>query len=243
VSGANSNFNSLQVIYDQRLSHGAFFNINWTYSHDLTDSCFDGGYCGNMRDPTNIEGEDYGNSGDDIRHRVNIYGGYQLPFGPGKKWGTSEGPARWLIGGWEARGIGVFETGLPFTVTTSGSPTNTGAGGNANGVPGVSPFLSHPSVNLWFNPAAFSVPSPYNWGNVGPNTLFGPSTTEVDISVVKAFRFGEQRHLDFRSEFFNIPNHPQFSPPNASIGTPGVGTISSTARPSRQIQFALRYVF
>jgi hypothetical protein len=200
-----------------------------------------------MRDPTNIEADDYGDSGNDIRHQLKIFGGYQLPFGPGKPFLQSEGPSHWFVGGWEVRGVGVYETGLPFTVTTTGSPTNTGASGNANGVPSVSPHLANPSVNLWFNPAAFSVPTAgytaASWGNLGPNTLFGPSQVNIDFTAVKSFDFGEGRKLEFRAEFFNIFNHPQFAVPNATLGTGGLGVISSTSRPSRQIQFGLRFAF
>jgi hypothetical protein len=61
--------------------------------------------------------------------------------------------------------------------------------------------------------------------------------------VARSFRLSESKSLLFRSEFFNAFNHPQFNLPASSIGSAGVGQISATARPSRQIQFALKFLF
>lgn len=65
----------------------------------------------------------------------------------------------------------------------------------------------------------------------------------LDFTAEKKFLFSEARQVWFRAEFFNAPNHPQFAMPAATIGATGVGTIAATARPSRQIQFALKFLF
>jgi hypothetical protein len=110
-------------------------------------------------------------------------------------------------------------------------------------VAGVSPEATNRSITSWFNPAAFSVPPAFTWGNLGRNTLRGPGIWNLDLSAAKKFNFSETRRLEFRAEFFNSLNHPQFGLPGSTIGVGGVGTITSTQRANRQIQFALRYAF
>jgi hypothetical protein len=136
-----------------------------------------------------------------------------------------------------------MQSGLPFTVTATGSPTNTGAGTRSDVVPGVEAKIDDRTINRWFNPGAFTFPRPYNWGNAGRNTLTGPPIYNFDLTLTKNIAFTESRRLIFRTELFNAFNTPQFTLPASTIGSTGVGTISATARPSRQIQFALKLAF
>jgi hypothetical protein len=169
---------------------------------------------------------------------VNLAWNYALPFGA-----NLSGAGRQIVHGWEIAGISVLQSGLPFTVTASGSPTNTGAGTRADVVPGSEGKLEERSPGLWFNPAAFRTPTAFNWGNVGRNTLTGPPIYNFDLTLTKRFATSESTNLMFRAEFFNAFNTPQFTLPASTIGNAGVGTISSTARANRQIQFALKFSF
>ena len=100
----------------------------------------------------------------------------------------------------------------------------------------------------WFNPAAFVSPGLYIYGNDGRNPLYGPGTTQFDVSMFKSFKFSpdQKMRLQFRAELFNIFNTPQFDNPNASIGNLAVGTITGAGQPplfqrtSREIQLALK---
>ena len=65
----------------------------------------------------------------------------------------------------------------------------------------------------------------------------------MDFSVIKSWRFSERQGLEFRAEFFNLPNHPLWSLPGASPGTNTYGKITSTVIDSRQLQFGLKYSF
>jgi hypothetical protein len=129
-------------------------------------------------------------------------------------------------------------------VTISGTATNTGAGSSrANVIPGVAQYPANKTISQWFNPAAFTSPTPYNWGSLGRNTLRGPREVNVDSSVEKHFPITEGTSLLFRVEFFNMFNHPQFQVPAAVINSGGAGTITSTSNTARQIQAALRLTF
>ena len=139
----------------------------------------------------------------------------------------------------------MMQSGLPFTVGAP-SATNNGTGARANVVLGVDPYPSNRTLQQWFNPAAFSIPPAacYCYGNSGRDMLTGPRGTNLDLTAAKRFRITENTNLAFRAEFFNALNHPQFQiPGNTTIGSNGVGSISATARPSRQMQFALRFMF
>jgi Carboxypeptidase regulatory-like domain len=245
MSVGTSNYNSLQLSFQQRLTAGLFLTANYVWSHAFDNSSFDGGADGPIpQDPTN-RNADWASSDSDIHNRVNIYGTYELPFGPGKAlFNGNSFVNRFLLGGWQVNGIFVGQSGLPFTVTTSGTATNTGASASrANVVPGVPQYPSSKSVSQWFNPAAFSVPTAYNWGNSKRNILRGPDEINVDSSAEKKFPITERTNLLFRFEAFNMFNHPQFQIPASVIATSGVGSITTTSNTARQLQLALRLTF
>jgi hypothetical protein len=250
VSGINwqetsgtSAYQSFQTAFEKRFTRGFYLLANWTYAHGLDNVGGDGGANGPVpQDPRNRDA-DWASSNSDIRHRVNIAASYELPFGKGRSFMNNGGPANWVLGNWDIAGIMVSQTGLPFTITAPGSPTNTGAGGRADVVPGVPLYPEKQTINLWFNPAAFRTPTAFNWGNVARNSLRGPGLTNFDLTATKKFRFAEGREVMFRAEFFNAFNHPQFTLPNAGVGSGNIGTITSTLRSNRQIQLALRLAF
>lgn len=236
-TSATSAFTSLQMGYEKRFSKGLYFLGHWTWAHGLDNGGrVDGGANGPLpQDPAN-RNADWGNQNSDVRHRVVLTGSYALPVRPSSA-------LRHLVGNWEIGGIVIMQSGFPFTVTAAGSPSNTGQGGRANVVPGVDPKPANRSINNWFNTAAFVSPPQFTWGNLGRNTLTSPPGYNFDLSAVKKFPLREGRELMFRAEFFNAFNTPQFGLPGSTIGQAGVATIAGTARPSRQIQFALRLKF
>jgi hypothetical protein len=242
-SSGNSFFSSLQTSFEKRVSHGLYLLANWTWSHSL-DNCYsEGGTPGpTPQDPRNRRA-DWSNSVSDLRHHVNIAATYDLPFGPGKPLASGRGFGSHILRDWQIGGIAVMQSGLPFTVTYSGSPSNTGAGTRANLVPNVSPYPQQQTINLWFNPAAFTTPPAFTYGNVGRNTLNGPALYNLDASVSRRFAFTERKSLSFRWEMFNALNHPQFGLPASIVGVGGAGSITSSQRANRQMQFALRLAF
>jgi hypothetical protein len=239
-----SEYNSMQVTFEKRFSRGVSFTANYVWSHSMDNSPYDGGADGPVpQDPTN-RNADWASSDNDARHRINLYGTYELPFGTGKRFlNGSSVWSRYLFGGWQINAISVLQSGYPFTVTVTGSPTNTGATDRANLVPGVPIYPTNQNINNWFNLTAFTIPTAYNWGNSGRNILNGPDTVNLDATAEKRIPIREAREVDFRAEFFNVLNHPQFTLPASTIGSSGVGTITATARPARQIQFAVKILF
>jgi hypothetical protein len=94
----------------------------------------------------------------------------------------------------------------------------------------------------WFNASAVTI-FPYTWGNLSRNLIRGPGINSWDIGLFKSFPVWEASRLEFRSEFFNAFNHPQFGQPTATAGSPNLSQIFSTRFPNRQIQFSLKFLF
>jgi len=88
------------------------------------------------------------------------------------------------------------------------------------------------------------VAAPGVFGNAGVGTEHAPDFKNVDFSLAKKFNMSERRYVDFRADFFNIANHPNFGPPGATVSSTGsFGVISSQIGSARVIQMVLKYYF
>jgi hypothetical protein len=202
---------------------------------------------------------DRGPSDFDIRHNLTLSWSYELPFGKGKPIGNNwNGPMNYVFGGWKFNSIDTFQSGSPFSVN---SGTNTeGSGGGTQRANVIGDFHpAHQDPSFWFDPAAFTAPATYTYGNSGRNIVVGPGTNQIDFSLFKEIPLPvrEGMHLEFRAEAFNLFNKPQFDNPNesgatataATIGVPGASVLNYAGNPaffqrtSREIQLALKLYF
>ena len=109
--------------------------------------------------------------------------------------------------------------------------------------------MSNPTIGAsgqWLDPAAFATPANFTLGNAPRNVGFGPRQSVVNGSLFKTFHVTERIHLQFRTEVFNVPNHPFFDRPQFNNFTnPNFGKITAVAGNynPRQIQFALKLLF
>lgn len=229
-SRGRSWYNSFQFKGTKRFSHDFMFLTSYTYgrSVDITSDVEAG-----TLDAYNFN-LDRGLSAFDVRHNLTASWNYTLPFGGRKLWG-----------GWELSGILLLRSGLPFTVTQQQTVLSTGTGNRPDRIG--SGKLDNPSPDLWFDVSAFrpTAESTGTYGTSGRNILSGPPQRQVDFSIIKNTRFGERLRHQLRCELFNALNTPQFAAPNATIGTAGVGVISSLLynTPMRQIQLAMKLEF
>lgn len=246
--GGNSNYNGLEVSLTKRLSAGLSVLAAYTYSNTLGDVPGDplagGGGLG-VQDSRNVEAI-YGPLNFANTHRLTIAYDYNLPFGQGEKFLAHGGVLSHIIGNWQASGIFTYHSGFPFTVEASGN--NPYVGQQATAYPNRICNGALPSgqrtVNLWFNPACFVVPTPFALGNEGSNILVGPTLTTWDFGLLRSFPFGEQRRLEFRWEAFNFANTPLFGLPSADASNPGsIGRITTLDGDPRVMQFALKFYF
>jgi hypothetical protein len=108
-------------------------------------------------------------------------------------------------------------------------------------------------VNEWFDPTAFGLPAVGTFGNLGRNTLIGPSLKDVDLALMKETKVSERASIQFRAEIFNVFNRANFGLPNTNVFVqepngggsynPSAGQISNTITTSRQVQLALKLLF
>jgi hypothetical protein len=236
-----SSYNALQASFRRRFSAGLTVNANYTWAHALDQGGISFGTA--AQDDANPR-DAYGNADFDTRHLLQFDYSYQIPAAPFL-------PA--VIGrGWQINGMTVMRTGLSVNVTCGCDSMRIGAtSSRADVVPGASPTPTARDVpNSQISIAAFRAPATGTWGNVGRNTLKGPPAFNWDFSVFKNFQITERQTLQFRAEFFNLFNTPQFGTPGANLNAPvnfgrSLGTITALGgfATNRQIQFALRYSF
>jgi hypothetical protein len=276
-SRASSSYNALQFRSEKRLSHGLAFLASYTWSKSIDDnSAVLSGNVGSglPQDSQNLHAE-RGLSDFDTRHRLAFSFLYDLPFGSGQRWLKGPRLRDWLLGNWQAGGIYTLQTGHPFTVNRATTQTRTAI--TAFGIPDrpdliADPFQAGPVLNnsdpachqtqsqgglaadhvnqaqSWFNPCAFDNPSPGRFGTAGRNILIGPGLNDLDFSLAKNIPFRKEgRQLQFRAEFFNLFNHPNFDIPSRTLGSPTFGEVLSANlygnKPPRQIQLGLKFVF
>ncbi|HYR86049.1 MAG TPA: carboxypeptidase regulatory-like domain-containing protein [Terriglobia bacterium] len=248
TSTAFSNYHSLQVLGEKRLSAGLTFTASWTWSKAISDATgFSGGGTfdtGNRIQDIFNKKADKGLSSLDHRHRVSYAVVYDLPFGPNKPF-LNGGPAVWqkLAGGWVLDGIYTYQSGLPLTVKFNGDVFSSGTD-NARPDQVCNPNLpgGEQTLDRFFKTDCFKQQSPIRFGTAGRSTVTGPGINNFDLAVMKNTQIGEKVNTQFRAEFFNALNHPQWNPPNRFIDQAGFGVISS-ARDSRIIQFGLKLIF
>ena len=278
----SSIYNGLQTKLEQQLSNGLNYLITYTYSKTLSDAgdLLNGGSTNGYRAPW-VPGLgprfDWGLADFDVRNVFHLSGGYELPFGKGKRFLANSGAlANQVAGGWSMNTIVTLQGGQPISLSC---PTGTTSGTNCNdiNVPGQSQKLGlHTDSNgklSWFgNPAAFQQPCPLGAAATagcfpltgaailggGPSTTHGPPLRQFTLSVFKAIPINERFSAQFRAEFFNILNHPNFNAPNfggngvTSVGNSGnftsstfgeIGSTRDAPYDPRQIQFALKLYF
>ncbi len=237
----SSLYNGLATKFEKRFSAGLQFLASYTFSKNLDyggSAASGGGSVGNPQTITNLTAG-RGPSGFDVKHRFVGNFVYELPFGRGRKYVTS-GPLQWVAGGWSFTGITTLQGGRPFTVGLA-TGVNNGAPSWPNRIG--SGKLDHPDRQLWFNPLDFVAPAQNTYGNAARGVLYAPGQVNFDISFVKNNRITERYNVQFRLDTFNLTNTPYFGFPNASIGSPTVGQITSTNSDNRDLQFAVKFEF
>jgi hypothetical protein len=180
----------------------------------------------------------------DIPHFLSMSGVWELPFGRGKRF-LSQGVASTVLGNWQLNSVVQLRSGQPYNLAVVGDVANIGNTSFANYArPNIvgDPMPSHRTINEWFNPNAFAVPS-FSYGDFGRNGLRSASVYAADFSVFKNFPVGERVLVSFRAEFFNAFNIQNYGVPNSLIGVAGAGQITSNVLPPRQIQFGLHLGF
>lgn len=280
----SSYYHGLQTSVTKKFSSGLNFLAAYTYSkvrsdaYDLLNGFSGSGYRAPYVPGVGIHA-DYGLANFDIRNVLHLSGGYELPFGKGKRMlGNATGAKNAVVGGWALQWIVNLQGGQPFKIDC---PSDVAAGVNCYSfvLPGENPRTSihiRPNGNpAMLNAAAFAQPCEFGspgtppgcvnattpagiLGGNQPTQIAGPPFYRWDLSLFKNFQLTERMRLEFRSEFFNILNHPNFNYPgfggngvNAVSGSTNftnstfgeIGSTRDNPLDPREIQFALKLYF
>jgi hypothetical protein len=260
-SNAQSNYNSLQVRLEKRYSHGLQYEAAYTWAHALDNASsaslgsVNNGDFQDQRYPN----ANYGNADFDVRQRFVFSYVYDLPFGRGRAFAKdASGVVNQFLGNWQMTGVFSAATGNYYTATDISNVSGGDCGGtvgfycsrpNLVGDPNARPCLP----GTLFNTCAFADNTVLGtFGNAGRNIIKGPGYKSWDTSLVKQFPIHEQKHLEFRAEFFNVLNHVNYlfgqfgaisaEPTPLELGQSSFG-LPLAARAARQIQFALKFYF
>ena len=192
---------------------------------------------GGGQDPLNVS-DNWGYADSNIKHRLVTSFLWQLPS-PGN------GLAKAILGGWQFNGIVTLSSGLPFTVSSGRDTMLSFINSRANVVGDPNLPTDRPRselIAMYFNPAAFAVPSEGTLGNSRRNFMTGPGFKKADLSLFRSFELPGSARLQFRAEAFNVFNNVNLNNPVSNISSATVGRIT-TAGAARVMQFGLRMTF
>jgi outer membrane receptor protein involved in Fe transport len=260
----DANYNALQTTLKKQLSHGVDFQVAYTWSKALGDYADSGGNYGGVQTsnyPADLR-QQYGPLDINRPQRIAITYSWDIP---GYK--RAAGLLRDVTTGWRVAGVTTIQSGAPINITDA-------RGGSIYGFAGTSraqlaPGATNSNVltgggNVqsrladYLNPNAFVAPLadpngttvdgsvPTSFGNIGRNAVLGPDQNNTDFSIAKRINlhWKESSYLDFRADFYNAFNHPQFANPAADFSVPSTfGRITSTTVQPRLIQFGLKFSF
>ena len=228
-------YHALQAKYQKRTTHGLWYlaSYTWSKSIEVANAPSAGGDFYYERRLTNF----------DIPQNFTFSAGWELPVGKGKAFLSNANRfAQALLGGWQTQAIVVLRSGRPFTPTISRDVANTGIGAQRPNRVG-SGVLAQPTLNNWFDKAAFTLPATYTYGNSGADILREDWFKDLDFSLFKTFQISESARLSFRAEAFNLTNTSSFAAPGTNIDNASGGIVTSTASSPRNLQFAMKLTF
>ena len=245
-----SNYNALQTLLGSRLSHGLTFNVNYTFSKNLSDT--NGGRSAyawqNAKSLTTT----------DQTHVFNALVVYELPFGEGKPIGVSNAVTRAIVSGWRISGITRAYSGFPLgTIAATCNLPN--AGGcqaiynrsftgpvRINGDWG-SGDLTGPNPPAFLDRNAFANPAAYTYGDTPLTGVYGlraPHAINQDLSLKRTFAIRESMRFQLQWDAFNAFNYVRFAAPSVNLAsTTGFGKITGQANSPRIMQLSARFEF
>jgi hypothetical protein len=237
-------YHALQTSIRRRFSRGLTFNAHYTYGNVMINGGGSEEGLNDLQDPNNIRGS-RSRAAQSLRHVLTMDYGWELPIG---QFAGSNAFAKALLRGWRINGITNLRTGFPLNITSGrdnfGSGQSLGQRPNYIGGDireGTSNYRTTNEHN-YINRAPFVQPGRSQYGNLGAFALTGPGSVTFDTSLFKNTVIRERATLQFRAEFFNFTNRPNFGGPNANLNSGTFGRITS-ASGARELQFGLKLLF
>jgi hypothetical protein len=231
----NSSYHSVNLKMEKRFSHGVNALVNYTFSKFIDDvaSGFEAGNTpGGIQNVYDRRAEK-ALSGNDVRHRVSASAVWAIP-GRGV-----------FLKGWSIGAIVILQGGAPIGATVQNNTCNCFNPGalRANLLRDPTLPASQRTVARWFDTDAIRAPDAFTFGNASRSVTRGPGLYNLDMSLIRTFKFTERWNLQFRAESFNLPNRANFEDPGIALGGPNFGVINSTRGNARSLQLGLKLNF
>jgi hypothetical protein len=246
--GASASFNALVAKITKQFGAGLTLLSSYQWSKAIDDASETQGWelAEAFRDYYN-QSIERSISGHDVPHSWVTSLVYELPVGKGKRFGPDMHPvADAILGGWQVSTITRFSSGLPLQVTAANNLAPYGFAVQRPNIANLKDLeISNRSPERWFNTSAFTAPAAFTVGSAPrwfPNLRFDKARYS-DFAIMKNFRYRERIRTQFRAEFFNITNTPQFGRADTNQASPSFGSISSTINPPRNVQLGLKIDF
>lgn len=218
-----STYHSLQVQANKRFNRGLTFGVAYTFSKYMESISY---LNENDATPEKVI------ANADRPHRLVIHGLYELPFGPGKAFLSTNNPiVRNIVAGWQVNWVATFQTSAALAI--SGAERVYKSDANPH------------TIDQWFDTKQFVVREPFTLRRLSTRLadLRPAPINKWDMTAMKDFAITEGVSLKFRAEFYNAFNHTMFGSPNTSVTSANFGRVTSTLLGPREIQLALRVSF
>jgi hypothetical protein len=248
TSEGRSVLDSASVNFRKNESRGVGFQVEYAFAKARDNSPSiggGGGGTGNVaQDDRNIDAE-WARSNFERRHRLTASVSYRFPFGPNERWLTNGGLWARLAGGWRVNANFTANSGQPLTVTVSGASRDIASGINGalradyNGDPIA---ISDPTIDQWFNTAAFSVPAAGEFGSSPRNIIIGPGSKNLNMTFNRQVQLGGNRNIEVQMQVNNILNLANYSGVDTNVNSPTFGQIRNVTG-QRRATLNLRFRF
>ena len=231
-------------------SRGFGYNVDYTFAKSRDNSPSiggggGGGGTGNVaQDDQNIEAE-WARSSFEQRHRLTVGGNYRFPFGPNERWLRNGGLWAGIAGGWRVGANFSANSGRPQTVTVSGAGRDIASGINGAlraDYNGETVAIANPTIDQWFNTAAFSVPVAGEFGSSPRNIIIGPGSKNLNMNFNRQVQLGGNRNLQIQMQVNNLLNLANYSGVDTNVNSPTFGQIRSVSG-QRRATLNMRFGF
>ncbi|MBL8179683.1 MAG: TonB-dependent receptor [Bryobacterales bacterium] len=249
----SSIYHGFQARAEKRYSSGLTLLASLTTGKLIEDTSQTVGFLGAAPTHQNVYNRRASRSlaSQDISRRLVFSYVYDLPFGRGKSLASTMPKAiDAIVGHWQINGILTLSTGIPLAIATAQNNSQSFSATQYPNVNGSSAAIdgsrsTNDKLARWFDTSVFSQPAPFTFGS-GPRVLpdvRADGTRSMDFSLFKDIPIREAMRVQFRAEFFNLTNTPNFAPPGQAFGNPAFGIVNAQFNTPRQLQLGLKFYY
>ena len=229
----------------RRPNKGIGWGVTYTLAKSRDDaSSIGGGGTTVAQDDQNLAAE-WGLSSFDRRHQVSANANIELPFGPNRKWLTQPGVRQSLFRDWRVATTFTFQSGTPYTPRVTAAVSDVARGTNGTlraNYTGAPVSISDPTIDRFFNTAAFFIPATGTYGNALRNMIIAPGSRLLNLQVARDVRMGGNRVMTIQVNTNNLLNMVNWGAIDTVVNSPTFGQVLSV-RGMRSTQLNLRLRF